>query len=121
MRKHSVRKAVILAGALCFASFVSPVQAVIVLPGTAVPAVPAAGPIGGVQLGQVIAPFSSGVLAGTLTSTVISGDTSNPFHGLTFTYRFTVDSAAVDSASQISISSFLGFTTDMSFNPQFAG
>ena len=109
-------KHLILVAVLFACPFVSQVKAVLLSPG-------------GVLVGSLCAesvrwngactksvPFSSGVLQGTLVSSVISGglNTSNPFAGaggLTFTYQIVVSSLSADSASQISVSSFASFQT----------
>ncbi|MDE3099838.1 MAG: hypothetical protein KGJ88_10220 [Verrucomicrobiota bacterium] len=54
-------------------------------------------------------------LGGTLTSSVLTGDASNPYGGLTFTYQFNIAPVATDSASGIALGGFAGFLTDVSF------
>ncbi len=57
-----------------------------------------------------------GPLAGNVLSLVLSGDTSNPYGGLTFTYQLFLSPAAVgDSASAMTVGSYGGFDTDVSY------
>lgn len=92
------------------------------LPGTVAPSLNSGFPIGGTTLDSVISPFNNGVLAGTLTSQVLSGDTSNPYAGgLTFTYQLSISPSSRDSATQLSLSSFAGFQTDLSYTTNGSG
>src|SRR5205809_126187 len=64
------------------------------VPGGALLTPPEPDPVGGVVVaGGVPVPFASppgpGSFSGTLTTTVIAGDVSNPLGGLTFTYKLT--------------------------------
>jgi hypothetical protein len=54
-------------------------------------------------------------VAGTLTTTVISGDTTNALGGLTFVYVLTNDAASPDAIHRITINGFSGFLTDGSY------
>ncbi len=101
------------------ALFAAPVQATIYTlnPGGAITASASGAPVGGTVLGSITDPYSSGIMSGTLTSTVISGDTSNPYGGLDFVYQFTVAPGSTDTASQLTVSSFAGLLTDVSYNP----
>jgi hypothetical protein len=65
-------------------------------------------------------PFSSGTLTGSLFSEVVQGDVGNPYGGLTFAYQITLSTASPDSVSQMTISSFVGFATDVSYSFQGA-
>ena len=112
----------IWAGIIFLSPFVSQVKAVYLAPGGVLPGTFEPDPTGGTQLASQSVPFSYGVLQGTLTSSVISGDPSNPFGtGLTFTYQVAVSALSGDSASQISVSSYAGFLTDASYNPIAGG
>lgn len=55
---------------------------------------------------------------GTITSSVYTGDTSNPYGSgdLTFTYMLNVASDATDSAGVMTAGHFAGFSTDVSYN-----
>ncbi|HLX95841.1 MAG TPA: PEP-CTERM sorting domain-containing protein [Verrucomicrobiae bacterium] len=109
-------KHVILAAVLLACPFVSQVKAVLLSPGGVLAATYEPDPSGGTALDTMSVPFSSGVLQGTLISSVIAGDANNPFGGLTFTYQIVISSLSTDSASQISVSSYASFLTDTSYN-----
>ncbi len=113
----------ILGAALVLFS-VSQLQAVTVYtlsPGAFVNALASPYPMGGSAVATMTSPFSSGVLSGTLTSQVISGDTGNPYSGLTFTYLLSLSAASTQPVSQITVSSFSSFLTDVSFNTNALG
>ena len=63
----------------------------------------------------VTVPFAVLGFSGTLTSTVISVDPSNALGGLTFTYLLTNDAVSNNVISRITIDSFTGFLTDVSY------
>lgn len=86
-------------------------------PGGFSPALSSTYPVGGTVLGSLTTPFNSLTLDGTLRSTVIQGDASNPYGGLTFTYLVMMDQLSPDAASRLTVSSFAGFSTDVSYNP----
>jgi len=78
------------------------------------------GPTGGVVLGGtgVPVPFVSATFHGTLTSTVISGDTSNPYGGLTFTYlleNLTAPPPPQGEIDRLTINDYAGFLVDASY------
>src|SRR5262249_3341853 len=81
---------------------------------------PSAFPTGGTLLDSISSSFSgsssSGVLIGTLTSAVYSGDASNPYGGLTFTYLLTMNGASTDNSSGFTLDGFSGRQTDVSYN-----
>ena len=111
-------------GAAVILYSVSQLQAVTVYtlnPGGFVTALTSPYPTGGITLASVSSPFSSGVLTGTLLSRAISGDPSNPYGGLTFTYLLSLSAASTQPASQISVSSFGSFLTDVSYNTNAPG
>jgi hypothetical protein len=85
-------------------------------PGQNILANPSAFPVGGTVLDTVIAPFTSSTIDGTVISQVISGDSSNPYHGLTFTYSLSLNNFSSDSSSEMTIGSYGGFVTDVSYN-----
>jgi hypothetical protein len=75
-------------------------------------------PTGGVVIaGGVPVPFIAKTFSGTLTSTVIEGDPSNPYGGLTFTYQFTNDAKSPNSINRLTVQDFelALFDTDVSF------
>lgn len=60
--------------------------------------------------------FGNTNFTGTLTTTVWSGDTSNPFSGgLTFTYLLSNSSSSSDALVRMTLSRFDGFQTDVSY------
>lgn len=73
----------------------------------------AAVPVGGTPIaGGVPLPFVSSTFSGTLTTTVISGDTSNPYGGLTFTYLLTNDALSSHAIERLTINGYDGFAVD---------
>jgi PEP-CTERM motif len=85
-------------------------------PGTVAPAMGSTYPHGGTLLASLDAPFNTGLLTGTLSSEVLSGEQGNPYAGgLTFTYRLSISPSSQDSLSELSLSSFRGFQTDVSY------
>jgi hypothetical protein len=85
-------------------------------PGQTTAAPPQADPIGGVVIaGGVPVSFSSATFSGTLTSSVIQGDASNPYGGLTFTYLLTNDPASPDQIERLTINGFGLFPTDVNW------
>jgi hypothetical protein len=93
-------------------------QAVVIGPGgVAFPAPSDAGPTGTVIATSTL-PFvgiPGAVFQGTVTSQVISGDTTNPHGGLTFTYQFTNDQSSDNSINRLTATPFGDFLTDVSF------
>ena len=94
--------------------------------GTQNPADSSGFPVGGSIVGSPLTSSfetntASGTLEGSVTSTVYSGDTSNPYHGLTFTYLLTISANSTDSSSELTADSFAGFLTDVSYNPSNGG
>jgi hypothetical protein len=97
------------------------------IPGATIVAPAEPDPTGGiVQAGTGVAvPFASpagpGQFSGTLTTTVISGDPSNPLGGLTFTYRITNDAVSLAALERMTSLDFTGFLTDVSYQTPAAG
>jgi hypothetical protein len=90
-------------------------------PGGSITAASSTFPIGGTTVASKSESFLSASLNGTVVSSVISGDTSNPFGGLTFTYLVTLNSASPDDLSELSVGSYGGFLTDVSYNNSTGG
>ena len=90
-------------------------------PGGNITATASAFPVGGTAVDSTSYTFSSSTIDGTVISTVYSGDTSNPYHGLTFTYLLMLSGASTDSASEMTVGSYGGFMTDVSYNPSSDG
>lgn len=92
------------------------------LPGSTLLLSSEAEPVGASILNSVASPFvgvdilGNTNFTGTLTSTVWTGDTSNPFvGGLTFTYLLTNDGSSADPLVRMTLSRFDGFQTDVSY------
>lgn len=97
--------------------WVASVQASLLLPGTtAYPAPSEPDPVGGSAVsGPLTLPFASSTFTGTLTTTVISGDTSNPWGGLTFVYDLANDVTSIDAIHRLTVNGFSGLSTDTSY------
>ena len=107
-----------LAVAACaFLLAVAPAGATPITAGQSITAVGENQPVGGTLVGGTgtALGFTSATFSGTLTSSVITGDTSNPYGGLTFTYLLSNDSISPDAIERITVNSFAGFQTDVSF------
>jgi uncharacterized protein (TIGR03382 family) len=79
-------------------------------------------PTGGVVIaGGVPVPFVSATFSGLLTSTVISGDPSNPYGGLTFTYQISNDALSAHEIDRITLNGYFGFLADGSYQTPVAG
>jgi hypothetical protein len=88
-------------------------------------------PFLGVVVGSTVQPFATapgpGQFLGTLTTTVILDDPSNPFanignanpllHGLTFVYQLHNDASSVNPLARMTNIDFTPFTTDVSYQP----
>jgi len=90
-------------------------------PGTSVAALPSSYPVGGTLVATTSSPFSAGVISGTLVSSAFLFDASNPYGagtngGLTFTYQLSISSSSPDGSSEMTVSSFSSFLTDVSYN-----
>jgi hypothetical protein len=73
-------------------------------------------PAGGTVLGTPLSlPFSALTFSGTLTTTIIQGDTSNPYGGLTFVYQLTNNAGSPDAIHRLTINGFDSFLTDVSY------
>jgi len=92
-------------------------------PGNTISAPAESDPTGTLSLLDTISnSFSTASFSGALISSVYSGDTSNPngTADLTFTYELLLFSGP-DSASSVSIGSFAGFSTDVSYQTPSIG
>ena len=103
--------------------FIAPAGATAITAGNSITAVGQNNPVGGSLAAGTGSPLavSSDTFSGTLTSSVIVGDTSNPYGGLTFTYLLSNDLVSSDAIGRITINSFAGFLTDVSFQSPGAG
>jgi hypothetical protein len=79
--------------------------------------------VGASLLASISNHFSSASFSGSLVSSVSTGDTSNPYGatGLTFAYLIFLDALSPDALSSISIGSFTGFQTDVSYQTPTVG
>jgi len=95
------------------------VFAVPLLPGDGIFAVGEADPTGGSTLFSTNVSWGiPGEFLGTLISSVITNDPSNPFPGgLTFTYQFTVSTNGIRSATALLVYDFGSSLTDVSYLP----
>lgn len=81
-----------------------------------------AGPVGASLLATTNVTFNgvdSGnniLFSGSLVSSVWSGDTSNPFSGLTFTYQLSSSAGSLNSIDRLTLNRFAGFLTDVGYN-----
>jgi len=79
-------------------------------------------PVGGVVLATTgPVPFVGLSFSGTLTSTVILGDPSNPFGGLTFTYLLSNALLSTDSIGRLTVNGWDMLPTDASYQIPAAG
>jgi hypothetical protein len=69
----------------------------------------------GTLLASTTTPFLSASLNGTLVSKVYSGDATSPLAGLTFTYQIILSATSPSAVSQLSVSRFDSFLTDVSY------
>jgi len=106
---------------------VSVAHAAPLLPGGSVPMFNEPGPVGGTLIASTnvsfagINFFGNTNFTGTLISQVWSGDAFNPYGGLTFTYRLLNDATSLDALGRLTLSSFAGYQTDVSFNTNVFG
>jgi hypothetical protein len=87
-------------------------------PGASIASVGGLDPLGGALLppSPLVVPFADPVFSGTLTSTVLAGDPGNPFGGLTFTYKLTLNANSPQALSQLVVSPFDSLLTDVEYN-----
>lgn len=85
-------------------------------PGGNSPALASTYPAGGTVLNTQTEGFSSSALQGSVVSSVIMGDSSNPYGGLTFTYMLTMSSSSPQDLSAFSVGSYGRYLTDVSYN-----
>lgn len=97
-------------------------QATLLNPGAGISLSLEAEPVGATLVDSLTSPFTgqnnvnATVFTGNLVSSVWSGDTSNPFGGLTFSYQLHNDPNSLDAIGELNLSSFAGFLTDVGFN-----
>lgn len=88
---------------------------------TLFPAPAEPGPIPGTVVDSVSSPFVTPTFSGTIVTTVISGDLSNPFGGLTFIYRVFNDIGSLHPVSRATMNGYTGWLTDASYQTPAVG
>jgi hypothetical protein len=81
-------------------------------------------PVGGVVVGTLTTPFAvPGFFTGSITTNVIRGDTTNPngANALTFTYKLNNAAASPNAIARVTLDTFTGFTTDVSYQTPASG
>ncbi len=78
-------------------------------------------PVGGIVIDSMISPFATPTFTGTLLSTVIAGDTSNPFGGLTFTFLVSNDLSSAHPLGRVTMNGYDGWLTDASWTAPTVG
>lgn len=73
------------------------------------------GPMPGIVVDTVSSPFVTPTFTGTVVTSVISGDLSNPYGGLTFIYRVFNDIGSVHPVSRATMNGYAGWLTDVSY------
>ncbi|MGQ9650736.1 MAG: hypothetical protein ACUVXJ_11555 [Phycisphaerae bacterium] len=95
----------------------APVLAAPLLPGGTLYPVPGEpDPVGGEVIASAVAvPLVAATFSGSVTTTVIAGDTSNPLGGLTFTYQVTNYSGSANVITQVGLAGLAGLMVDASY------
>jgi len=99
---------------------VSSVWALPILPGVSAIAAAEPDPVGGgVVAGPLVSNLNGAAFTATVTSTVISGDSTNPYglNALTFIYQVANSARSTDAIGRFTANGFAGWQTDMSFQP----
>jgi hypothetical protein len=113
-----VRSAFRIGIVACVVLIASQAWAIPIVPGQTAIAVAEPDPVGGlVVAGPLVSPMIGVAFTGTLTSTVIQGDATNPFGGLTFIYQVANSPLSVDAIGRFTVTGYNGWMTDMSFQP----
>ena len=103
---------------IVFSLLCASAHASILLPGVTTVAAGEADPSGPTKIEATLTvPVVAATFSGSLTSTVLSGDISNPFPGgLTFIYELSNDKTSPHAIHRFTVSNFTGFGTDVSFS-----
>ena len=90
---------------------------------TQFPAIGEPDPTGGVAACPTISfPYATATFSGTLTTSVLIGDPSNPFPGgLTFTYILHNDATSSNTNARLTTRDWTGFATDASYQIPLSG
>lgn len=84
-------------------------------PGAELNPVPDEGPVSGTKVAEMQTPFVALDFEGSLISTVLQDDASNPLGGLTFTYEIALDSGSLHGVSRMTVNSFANVLADVSY------
>jgi len=114
IRVLGVRGFLAVVAALCSIVVAQAVPAPLGPGGFVFPPPPGVNPTG-TLLASTTAPFLSATLNGTLISRVYSGDSTSPLTGLTFTYQIILSPSSPNAVSQLTVSRFGSFLTDVSY------
>ena len=114
IRVLGVRGFLAVVAALCSIAVAQAVPAPLGPGGFVFPPPPGVNPTG-TLLASTTAPFLSATLNGTLISRVYSGDATSPLAGLTFTYQIILSPSSPNAVSQLAVSRFGSFLTDVSY------
>lgn len=110
-----------LSAAAIFAAASTSYASLLPIGGTLFPAPAEPDPVGGVVIDSMSSPFLTPTFSGTLVTYVISGDTSNPFGGLTFAYRAFNDAGSAHPLSRVTMNGYTGWLTDANYEIPPAG
>ncbi len=108
-------KKVIAIAALATAALSVAASAAVITPGQTALSLNENHPVGGSVVTSSVQPFATANYTGLLTSKVISGDTSNAYGGLTFTYQLTNDVGSANAITRLTINGFTAYATNMSY------
>ncbi len=107
---------------LAFTLLGATAQATLLTPGVTVLASGEAEPGPSKIEATLTVPVVAATFTGSLTSTVLSGDPTNPFPGgLTFIYDLSNDAGSPHAIHRFTVSNFTGFATDVSYSTLAAG
>ena len=111
-----IRSAFHIGVVACVVLIATQAWAIPIVPGQTAIAVAEPDPVGGVVVaGPLVSPMNGAAFTGTLTSTVIQNDASNPWGGLTFIYQVANNANSLDAIGRLTVTDYNGWLTDMSF------
>ena len=119
MKIHKLRFLGLFVAILSLAA--SQAAAVTLTPGPSVITTGAPVPTGGTVLFSGPSLFTSATFSGTLTTSIISGDPSNSYGGLTFTYLLANDVTSSHAIGRFTINDFDGFLVDANYQTPTVG
>ena len=98
-------------------------HAVLVVPGGTLSPVAAEAAPGGAVIASAVVPFvSPGNFSGSVLTQVLAGDPTNALGGLTFVYTVSNDGVAgLDATGRVTVESYTGFLTDVSYTAPGVG